>query len=223
MNIVLFEEDVRTGSAMKHALECMACTVLWIRNISCALEVLRHPDADLVVIGASGMDIVDRLREARRLGVSTPVLLIFPTDRVAERIAALDAGADECLVKPVDPDELAARVRCLARRHRGMAVNQMQAGAIRMDLSRFEVSVRGRQVTLTRREFAVLRTLMGRPGCIVQRDSIERSVYGCESDVGPNALEVLVHSLRRKLGSESIRTVRGFGYMVGAGSKEALR
>ncbi|KAF1004642.1 MAG: Transcriptional regulatory protein QseB [Luteibacter sp.] len=215
MYIVLFEEDHRVGLAMKQALERMACTVLWIRNISCALEALRHPDADLVVMGAPGADIIDLLREARRLGVSTPVLLIFPLDRVGDRVAALDAGADECLVKPVDPDELAARVRCLARRYRGMAVNQMQAGTIHMDLSRLEVSVCGRQVMLTRREFAVLRTLMGKPGCIVQRDSIERSVYGCESEVGPNALEVLVHSLRRKLGKESIRTVRGFGYMVG--------
>lgn len=214
MYVIIVEEDPRQGMAMKRAFEQMACTVLWINAGNSPLEALRQPDADLVVIALPEPVDTGLLRDARRTGVRTPILVIVACDSARARIDALDAGADDCLATPFDLDELTARARCLARRHGGQADNGMQAGPIHMDIGRLEVSLDGRRVELTRREFAVLRALMCRPGRIVQRDVIERSVYGCDSEVGSNALEVLVHSLRRKLGQEAIGTVRGFGYMV---------
>jgi two-component system, OmpR family, response regulator QseB len=135
-------------------------------------------------------------------------------DALDSRIRVLDAGADDYLVKPFHLDELAARIRSLARRVRGAAVNRLEAGELSLDLGTFDVTWHGERVELTRREFALLQALMERAGRIVRRESLETSLYGPDNVMSTSALEVLVHSLRRKLSHGAIQTVRGFGYML---------
>jgi DNA-binding response OmpR family regulator len=216
VNIIVVEDDARLGAAIKRALEQLAYTVTWLRTGSEGLEALRSQAVDLVLLdlGLPEKDGIEVLMEARRLRVKTPIIVMTARDSVESRVQGLDAGADDYMTKPFHLDELAARVRSLARRAQGLADNQLEAGVLSLNLSTFEVNYREARVELTRREFALLRILMERNGRIVRRESIESSVYGMESDVSPNALEVLVHSLRRKLSPDAIQTVRGFGYMV---------
>jgi DNA-binding response OmpR family regulator len=216
VNIIVVEDDARLGAAIKRALEQLAYTVTWLRTGTEGLEALRSQAVDLVLLdlGLPEKDGIEVITEARRLRVKTPIIVMTARDSVESRVQGLDAGADDYMTKPFHLDELAARVRSLARRAQGLADNQLEAGAISLNLSTFEVTYRGERIDLTRREFALLRVLMERNGKIVRRETIESSVYGMESEVSPNALEVLVHSLRRKLGPDSIQTVRGFGYMV---------
>ncbi|WP_413624564.1 response regulator [Luteibacter sp. Lutesp34] len=218
MNIVVVEDDERLGAAMKRALERLTYTVMWLRTGAEALEALRQRDADLVLLdlGLPARDGIDVLREARRMGIRTPILIVTARDTVEDRVRGLDAGADDYLVKPFHLDELAARIRSLSRRSQGLADNLLSGSGITMDVSRLEVFRGPDRVDLTRREFALLQVLMERAGRIVRRDAIERSVYGTETGVGTNALDVLIHGLRRKLGAKAIRTIRGFGYMIPA-------
>jgi DNA-binding response OmpR family regulator len=216
VNIIVVEDDVRLGTAIKRALEHLAYTVTWLRTGAEGLEALRSQSADLVLLdlGLPGKDGIEVITEARRLKVKTPILVMTARDSVESRVQGLDAGADDYMTKPFHLDELAARIRSLARRAQGLADNQLESGALSLNLSSLEVTYQARRVDLTRREFALLRLLLERQGKIVRREAIEGSVYGMESDVSPNALEVLVHSLRRKLSPDAIQTVRGFGYMV---------
>jgi len=154
------------------------------------------------------------LLEARRQGVKTPILVLTARDAIDTRIRGLDLGADDFLVKPFHLGELAARIRSLTRRAQGLADNLIEAGGMRLNLSTAEVEFRGEKVSLTRREFALLQVLMERAGRIVRRDALENSVYGLDTVVERNAIEVQVHWLRRKLSPEVITTVRGIGYMV---------
>ncbi|UPG91324.1 response regulator transcription factor [Luteibacter aegosomaticola] len=216
MHILLIEDDAQLGDAIRRALERLAHTITWLRDGDEALKALREHDADLVLLdlGLPGRDGLDVLTEARRLRVTTPVIVMSARDQLDGRIQVLDAGADDYLVKPFHLEELAARIRSLSRRARGDAVNRLEAGALSMDLGTFDVAWRGAKVDLTRREFALLQALMERAGRIVRRETLESTLYGPENAVSTSALEVLVHALRRKLSPEAIQTVRGFGYMV---------
>jgi len=216
VHIILVEDDVQLGEAIRRALERLAYTISWFRDGNEALLALRDHDADLVLLdlGLPGRDGMDVLTEARRLRVTTPVIVMSARDALDSRIRVLDAGADDYLIKPFHLDELAARIRSLARRARGAAVNRLEAGALSLDLGTFDVTWHGERVELTRREFALLQALMERAGRIVRRESLENSLYGPDNVMSTSALEVLVHSLRRKLSHGAIQTVRGFGYMV---------
>jgi two-component system response regulator QseB len=154
------------------------------------------------------------LVEARRNNIKTPVLVMTARDTLEARVAGLDAGADDYLVKPFHLDELGARIRSLTRRVQGLAANRIDAGVLSLDLGTSEVTFRGERVELTRREFSLLQTLMERAGRLVRRESLENSLYGLDNAVGSSALEVLVHALRRKLSFDTIQNVRGFGYMI---------
>ncbi len=216
MHIILVEDDAQLGEAIRRALQRLSYTVTWLRDGREALIALGDRTADLVLLdlGLPGRDGLDVLIEARRAQVDTPVIVMTARDGLDARVSGLDAGADDYLVKPFHLDELAARIRSLMRRQSGRAVNRIEAGAISMDLASAEVSFRGQRVDLTRREFALLQQLMERSGRIVRREALENSIYGLDNVVGRGALEVLVHSLRRKLGADTVRTVRGFGYML---------
>ncbi|HJW07655.1 MAG TPA: winged helix-turn-helix domain-containing protein, partial [Rhodanobacter sp.] len=159
-------------------------------------------------------DGLDVLLETRRMHIRTPVIVMTARDGLDDRVRGLDAGADDYLVKPFHLDELAARIRSLTRRAQGLAANRIEAGALSLDLGTSEVSFRGAPVELTKREFALLQILMERAGRLVRRENLENSLYGLDNMVGTSALEVLVHTLRRKLSYDTIRTVRGFGYMI---------
>ncbi|MGA0586091.1 response regulator [Dyella sp. KRB-257] len=216
MHIILVEDDAQLGEAIRRALQRLTYTVTWLRDGREALIALGDCTADLVLLdlGLPGRDGLDVLIEARRAQVDTPVIVMTARDGLDARINGLDAGADDYLVKPFHLDELAARIRSLMRRRSGRAVNRIEVGAISMDLASAEVSFRGERVELTRREFALLQQLIERAGRIVRREALENSIYGLDNVVGRGALEVLVHSLRRKLGADTVRTVRGFGYML---------
>lgn len=216
MHIILVEDDAQLGAAIQRALQRLSYTVTWLRDGRAALAALADRTADLVLLdlGLPGRDGLDVLIEARRSHVDTPVIVMTARDGLEARVAGLDAGADDYLVKPFHLEELAARIRSLTRRLHGLAANQLEAGALCMDLGSAEVSFRGERLELTRREFALLQILMERAGRIVRRETLENSIYGLDNVVGRGALEVLVHTLRRKLGAEAVQTVRGFGYMM---------
>ncbi|MBD8882235.1 MULTISPECIES: response regulator [Rhodanobacter] len=216
MHIMLVEDDAELGEAIRHALVQQSCAVTWLRNGREAMLGLDDQSADLVLLdlGLPDRDGFDVLAEARRKGIRTPILVMTARDGLEARVRGLDLGADDYLVKPFHLEELSARIRSLIRRTRGLADNIIEAGDLRMNLATGDVAFRGAAVTLTRREFALLRALMERAGRIVHRETLENSVYGIDNPVEGNALEVQVHWLRRKLSADTIRTVRGIGYML---------
>ncbi|WP_158754992.1 response regulator [Dyella sp. S184] len=216
MHIILVEDDLQLGAAIQRALERLAYTVSWLRDGREALIALRDQTADLVLLdlGLPGKDGLDVLLEARRAHVKTPVIVMTARDALEARVRGLDAGADDYLIKPFHLDELGARIRSLTRRAHGLAANRIEVGALSIDLGTSEVTFRNEHVELTRREFSLLQILMERAGRLVRRESLENSLYGIDNMVGSSALEVLVHTLRRKLSFDTIQTVRGFGYMI---------
>ena len=159
------------------------------------------------------------LKSLRGAGNAIPVLIITARDAVSDRIAGLDSGADDYIVKPFDLDELAARIRAVQRRHAGRAGHIMRAGAVTLDPASKRVSVNGAEVALSARELALLVALIDRPGAILSRAQLEERIYGWGEEIESNAVEVYVHALRKKLGADAIRTVRGVGYMIPAGDE----
>jgi len=216
VHIILVEDDLQLGAAIQRALERLAYTVSWLRDGREALIALRDQTADLVLLdlGLPGKDGLDVLLEARRAHVKTPVIVMTARDALEARVRGLDAGADDYLIKPFHLDELGARIRSLTRRAHGLAANRIEVGTLSIDLGTSEVTFRNEHVELTRREFSLLQILMERAGRLVRRESLENSLYGIDNMVGSSALEVLVHTLRRKLSFDTIQTVRGFGYMI---------
>jgi Response regulators consisting of a CheY-like receiver domain and a winged-helix DNA-binding domain len=159
----------------------------------------------------SGLDVLGFLRQRRD---ATPVVLLTARDQVHDRIAGLDAGADDYLGKPFDLDELAARVRAVARRGSGRATGTLHWRGVVLDPASQTASLGGKLLTLTRREFGILSTLMERPGMTVSKATLEETLYGWQEEVESNAVEVHIHNLRSKLGTGYIKTVRGLGYRL---------
>jgi two-component system response regulator QseB len=168
----------------------------------------------LLDLGLPKRDGLTVLRELRAKRNDVPVIVITARDGVADRIAGLDAGADDYLVKPFDLDELAARIRAVARRRAGRAAAALQVGDLELDTSARRAKWKGREVALSAREFALLETLAERPGAYFTRAQLEDRVYGWGEEIGSNAVEVHIHALRRKLDPAVIRTVRGLGYCL---------
>jgi len=166
---------------------------------------------DLMLPDGSGLDLLRRWRKA---GLHIPVILLTALDSVADRIAGLDRGADDYLGKPFDLDELAARLRAIARRQEGRAAPVLRHHALTLDPARQTAFVGNQPIALSRREYALLLALMERPGAIMPRTTLEDRLYGWQEGVESNALEVHVHKLRAKLGAGAIRTVRGVGYQL---------
>ncbi|MBL8475657.1 MAG: response regulator transcription factor [Methyloversatilis sp.] len=216
MRVLLVEDDELLGSGICDALERTRYTVEWVRDGAQALEALRGSGVDLAVLdlGLPRMDGMEVLRRAREAGVTTPVLVLSARDTTLQRIGGLDAGADDYLTKPFDLDELMARIRVLERRTRGAVVNVIRHGTIEVDTSAMTVSVDGRTVELQRREYMVLRKLLENIGHVLSRQQLVDNIYGWDSELESNALDVHIHNLRRKLHPGLIRTVRGVGYVI---------
>jgi DNA-binding response OmpR family regulator len=218
MRVLLVEDDESLGEGLRQALQREGHGVDWLRDGEHARQALAGEDAwDLLVLdlGLPRRDGLDVLRALRRRD-DTPVLIITARDRVEDRVAGLDAGADDYLVKPFDVAELAARVRALARRRAGRAVSELRHGRLLLLPDTQEARWDDQRVELTRREFALLSALVENAGRVMTRERLEQALYGWNEDVDSNALEVHVHHLRRKLEPSFIRTVRGVGYTVGA-------
>jgi two-component system response regulator QseB len=216
VRILLVEDDELLGAGIQDTLSRAGYAVEWVRDGALALSALEHGAFEAVILdlGLPGMDGLEVLRRARGAGSVTPVLVLSARDAASQRVAGLDAGADDYLTKPFDVEELLARVRVLQRRLRGAAVNVLEHGSLRLDPGSFSVLRDGRPVPLQRREFMLLQKLLASPGQVLTRAQLEESLYGWEGNVESNALDVHVHNLRKKLYPEVIRTVRGIGYVA---------
>jgi two-component system response regulator QseB len=216
MRLLLVEDDKMIGRAMRLGLSDAGFTVDWVTDGEAAGGALANGVYDLAILdlGLPGKDGMTVLRELRARRDALPVLIVTARDAVADRIAGLNAGADDYVLKPFDLDELVARVRALLRRRAGAPNPLMECGSLTLDPVRREVRQAGEEVSLSAREFALLEALMQRPGAVLSREQLEDAVYGWGAEVGSNAVEVHLHNLRRKLGPNSIRNVRGVGYKV---------
>ena len=216
MRILLIEDDTMIGKAVHRGLAQAGFTVDWVTDGRSAGLALANGVYDLAILdlGLPKKDGMAILTSLRGLGNSMPVLIASARDTVRDRIAGLEAGADDYVLKPFDLDELVARVRALLRRHAGSGSPILKCGALTLDPVRKVVLRDGEVVELSAKEFSVLETLMQRPGAVLSRQQLEESVYGWGEEVGSNAIEVHLHHLRKKLGSGSIRNVRGVGYRV---------
>ena len=216
LRILLVEDDELLGEGIRDALQRNHDTVEWLRDGVQGLAAIRTGGFDLVILdlGLPRLDGVEVIRRAREAGDSTPILVLSARDTPEQRVAGLDAGADDYLVKPFDVSELFARIRALARRQRGATSNALRHGGLEMDPVNFSVTRDGEPVALQRREFMLLRRLLESVGQVLSRAQLEESIYGWEGDVESNALDVHIHNLRRKLYPELIRTLRGIGYTI---------
>ena len=216
MRILLAEDDPMIGASVRQGLTQDGFTVDWVRDGRAAELALgeRVHDALLLDLGLPRKAGLEVLAAMRRGGDTRPVLVITARDAVGDRIAGLDTGADDYLVKPFDLDELAARLRALLRRGAGRAQPVVTLGDIELDPAARAVRRGGEPVSLSAREFALLEALLARPGAILSRTQLEDKLYGWSDAVESNAVEVHIHALRRKLGASLIRNVRGVGWMA---------
>jgi len=217
MRLLLVEDDPMIGESVLDCLRAEGYAVDWQRDGAGAAAALRTEgvyDLVLLDLGLPKRDGLAVLRELRARRDRTPVLVATARDAVSDRIAGLDAGADDYVVKPYDPDELLARIRALLRRSAGRAEPVFEHKGVVVDPHTREASINGQPVTLTAREWAVLQPLIARPGMIYSRAQLEEKLYSWREEIASNAVEVYVHGLRKKLGHDFIQTVRGVGYVV---------
>lgn len=220
MRVLLIEDDDILGEGLRDYLRADGHVVDWCRRLDAARACADEPyDALLVDWQLPDGSGLDWLRARRERGDATPALMLTARDLLRDRIAGLDGGADDYLVKPFEPEELAARLRAVCRRSSGQPGARRRFGPVEVDLDGRSARRDGRPVALTAREWAVLEALVRRAGRIVPRADLERLVLGFDAEVASNALEVHVSSLRRKLGRELVETVRGLGYRVADSSR----
>ena len=217
---MLVEDDPMIGEAIHGALRDAAYAADWVQDGETALTTLdgQHYDVvllDLTLPGRDGLDVLARIRAKAN---QVPVVIITARDEVSDRVRGLDRGADDYVLKPFEMAELLARIRAVLRRKAGSAAPILTNGTVRLDPSTREAVVRnGSPVRLSNREFALLQTLLMRPGAILSRSALEDRIYGWGEEVESNAVEFLIHALRRKLGSDVIKNVRGVGWLVSKG------
>jgi two-component system OmpR family response regulator/two-component system response regulator QseB len=216
MRILLAEDDPLLGDGLRAGLRQLGFQVDWVRDGAAAERELRGGSfaAAVLDLGLPLMDGMDVLAAVRRAGVSLPVLVLTARDAVPDRIRGLDLGADDYVVKPVDMNELAARLRALVRRAHGQPQERLAARDVVLDPSARSVQKAGVPVTLPAREFDLLHALMLNAGRVLSREQLEQHLYSWGQEVESNAVEVHIHHLRRKLGADLIQTVRGVGYML---------
>jgi Response regulators consisting of a CheY-like receiver domain and a winged-helix DNA-binding domain len=216
MRLLLVEDDALLGEGIRAGLAQAGFAVDWVRDGEQARAALESEPYALMVLdlGLPRLSGEEVLRRLRGKNSSLPVLILTARDTVADRVKGLDAGADDYLVKPFDLDELTARLRALLRRSGGRAAPLITRGALSVDPAAHAVALDGRPVDLSPKEFAVLLHLLENAGRVRSREQLEQSLYAWGEEVESNAVEVHIHHLRKKLGSELIRTLRGVGYMI---------
>jgi len=231
MRLLLVEDDRMIGDSLRAALRLEGHAVDWVRDAASAQATLASERFDFVLLDLGlpataapsaetrpdgGLDVLRALRARRD---ATPVIVLTARDGPGDKVAGLDAGADDYLVKPFDLDELGARIRAVQRRQSGRAESALAVGGVSLDPATRQVTLNGAPVLLSAREFAVLEALMQRPGALLSRAQLEDRLYGWGEEIESNAVSVYIHQLRRKLGADFIQNVRGVGYSVGASSK----
>jgi two-component system OmpR family response regulator len=217
MRVLLVEDDPMIGAAAQASLKDASYAADWVRDGQAALASLtaQHYDIVLLDLGLPGRSGLDVLRTLRGANNPVPVLIITARDALPDRVDGLDAGADDYVVKPFEMAELLARMRAVQRRKAGQAAPLLSNGRLSLDPATHVARIADQpDVALSNREFGLLQALMVRPGAILSRADLEDRVYGWGEEVDSNAIEYLIHALRKKLGSDAIKNVRGAGWMV---------
>ena len=216
MRVLLIEDDRMIGTAVAQALKDAAYAVDWVTDGKTALHVAETEAYELALLdlGLPKVDGREVLRRLRTPGRRVPVIIITARDGVEDRIDGLDLGADDYLTKPFEIRELLARMRAVLRREGSGSSPVLSNGRLNLDPATREASFLGETALLTAREFALMQALLARPGAILSRSELERRIYGWNEEVESNAIEFLIHTIRKKLGAAVIRNVRGVGWMV---------
>lgn len=216
MRVLLIEDEESLGKAVQEHVQAQGHAVDRVGLLADGEDALRAVPYDLVLLDLTLPDGrgLDFLRRLRARGDATPVIVLTARDQISDRIAGLNSGADDYLIKPFDLDELAARLRAVSRRYAGNPNPLVELGPVVLDQARRIATVEGRAVDLTAREWAVLDRLLQQPGATVSRASLEEALYAFGAEVESNAVEVFVSRLRKKLGHDLIRTIRGLGYRI---------
>lgn len=216
MRILLVEDDTMISDALNFALRNEGYAVDCVAEGQQAVTAsqLQSYDAVLLDLGLPKLDGLEVLRIIRQSGDKTPIIIVSARDAIATRIAGLDAGADDYVLKPIEMTELLARIRAVIRRKSGHAHSLLESGSICLNQITHEVSIDGEPVHLSAREYSLLEALLIRPGAILSRQVLEERIYQWDKEVESNAIEFLIHGLRKKLGAQAIRNVRGLGWMV---------
>ncbi len=217
MRILLVEDDTLLGDGLQTGLSQAGFTVDWVREGRLALHALASEsfDAAILDLGLPDGDGTRVVREYRDQGGTVPILVLTARGDIGDKLTVLDGGADDYLVKPADIREIAARIRALMRRDDGRRAPVLRGGDIELDPSAYVVRVGERHVDLTHSEFKILHALIRNPGTVLSRERLEETVYGWDAEVDSNAIQVHLHNVRRKIGHEVIRTIRGVGYVIG--------
>lgn len=217
MRVLLIEDDVMIGEAIQGALRDASYATDWLRNGQVALDTLfiEHYDIVLLDLGLPGMDGLSVLKSLRKKHNQVSTLIITARDEIEDKIKGLDYGADDYITKPFELSELMARMRAVLRRKNGSANILLSNGILTLDIVTHEVKIEGQSsYPLSNREYALLEALMLRPGAILSRSDLEARIYGWGEEVESNAIEFLIYSLRKKLGNNAIKNLRGVGWMV---------
>lgn len=216
MRVLLIEDDRMIGAAVEQALRDAAYAVDWVTDGEAGVQAVRSETYELAVLdlGLPKTDGRDVLRQLRGIGRKLPVIIVTARDSVEDRIDGLDLGADDYLTKPFEIRELLARMRAVLRRERSGSTPLLSNGKLSLDPASREACFLGKNAQLSAREFALLQALLGRPGAILSRTDLERQIYGWNEEVESNAVEFLIYTVRKKLGHDAIRNVRGIGWMV---------
>ena len=220
MRVLLVEDDPLIGSGLEQGLKQEGFAVDWVKDGDAATIALRTTGYGLLLLdlGLPNRDGLSVLAALRRRDETLPVIVITARDGLPDRIAGLDSGADDYLVKPFALEELLARIRAVNRRHAGRAQTTLTIGALRLDPVKHQVWLNDDEVTLSPKEFVLLHELMREPGAVISREQFEERLYSWGEEVESNAVQVHIHNLRKKLGHEMILTVRGVGYRIGDGA-----
>ena len=218
MRILLVEDDSLLGDGICVGLKHYGHTVDWLKNGNTAKDILNrsHENFDIIVLdlslpGLSGLEILSHMRNKN---IETPVLILSAKETIEDRVTGLDNGADDYLTKPFDLDELCARLRALQRRSRSRSKPLIIYGDITLDPASHIILRNGEQILISRREFTLLQKLLENAGRVISREQLNQSLYGWGENIDSNALEVHIHNLRKRFGTNFIRTVRGVGYMA---------
>jgi two-component system OmpR family response regulator len=216
MRVLLVEDDKMIGAAVSEALKDAAYAVDWVRDGNLATEALETETYDMILLdlGLPGVDGLDVLKSIRAQKKRLPIIILTARDAVSDRIDGLDLGADDYLVKPFEIIEMLARMRAVLRREGSGSQPVLSNGQLELNPATREATYLNERVTLSAREFALLQALLARPGVILSRGELERHIYGWSEEVESNAVEFLIHAVRKKLGPKAIRNVRGVGWMV---------
>lgn len=217
MHLLVVEDDPRLGRLLQRLLEDDRHLVELTDSGETAAETIeanRELDAVILDLGLPDISGIEVAQRVRRAGVRTPMLILTARDAIEDRVAGLDAGADDYIVKPYDTDELLARVRALLRRSAARGEPLISHKGLELNPATREAALHGQPLSLTPREWALLEPMLQRPGAVFSKAQLEQKLYSWKDDISSNAVEVYVHGLRKKLGQDFIRTVRGLGYVV---------